>query len=190
MILLSGSPYTVARYHREQFPEDAAELMFQGPVVRVGVRFEHWLGGAVLEADAILDTGADCTSISLRWIAAVSGPPWEPFPAHGPDGYVEEAVSIRIGGVDLRLPSGLEAPELTPQGPCPPSLQHTALWSLPEREGREDILLGRDFLRINRLMLVVDGQTGAISLLYPIDADNRRRREQVLTALAPCQVLP
>ncbi|WP_441290949.1 hypothetical protein ACSRUE_10915 [Sorangium sp. KYC3313] len=52
---------------------------------------------------------------------------------------------------------------------------------LREMSGHEDLLLGRDFLRHDGILLVIDSEN--FSLLLPDDEDNRRRRDQVRRAL-------
>ena len=51
--------------------------------------------------------------------------------------------------------------------------------------GLDDILVGRDFLLYNNLLFVVDGSAESFSLLHPVDEENRRKREMILSTLRP-----
>ncbi len=144
------------------------------------VRFAEWLPGD-FEADAFVDPGADCTVLSHRWAqgcrraAAMEhrliAPP---YPLLDVAGYVTETVSVQVGPSGwLALPSD---PQLARQGTAQPE-------QLREMAGYEDLLLGRDFLRLHRILLVVDGE-GEFSLLLPDDDDNAGRRDVVLRALS------
>lgn len=134
-----------------------------------------------LEADAFVDPGADATMLSHRWAlscrreAAIKRALIvEPHPLLDFEGNILETVSVAIGQSGwLDLPSELQ---LARQGgPHPDQLR--------DMPGYEDILIGRDFLRLHNLLLVVDG-SGEFSLLLPDDEDNAARREAILRCIS------
>ena len=124
-----------------------------------------------MEADVFIDPGADFTHISPRWIRDQGGtgkwamPISYEDPAHADHFVLVEDAFIEIGGVELPLG---DAVSITPSS---------------SMQGAEDMLLGRDFLSVHHLMLVIDGEESSFSLLLPSDEDNRRRREQIRRAL-------
>jgi hypothetical protein len=68
----------------------------------------------------------------------------------------------------------------------PVGWEDSRLWrEALEMPGYEDVLLGRDFLRANDLLLLVDFSDGWFSLLHPRDAENLEHRERVIAAFAP-----
>ncbi len=180
MILVARRAFTVSRYHRRVSPEMAASPLARGPVLRVRVRFEWWMEGRPIEADAFVDPGADETIFSLRWIAEQGGKgararPWSflAYPGDPDSGLLDEGATIEIGGRALEL--GMTQPvRLLSQG-TPASVMN----------GFEDILLGRDFFAAHGLLFVLDGQDESFSLLLPADDDNQQRRKRILAELSP-----
>lgn len=73
MILIGRRKFSVSRFHAEHYPYTADSALARGPVVRLGLRFDRWLGGRRLEADAFVDPGADETILSLRWVQQQGG---------------------------------------------------------------------------------------------------------------------
>ncbi|WP_437526576.1 hypothetical protein WME79_41235 [Sorangium sp. So ce726] len=174
MVIVQRQPFGVSRFftkHKGQPQEH--EL---GLVVPVRIQFERWLGGKLLEADVFIDSGADCTLLSHRWLEAcwrTALPHEKPrLPLVSPEGWIREKVAISIGGSVLEFPP---SPQLAWQvgGAERPQFR--------EMPGYEDLLLGRDFLRHYGILLVIDGEN--FSLLLPDDEDNQRRRDQVRRAL-------
>lgn len=168
MILARRQPFAVSGHHGERFPERAALDREKGPLLRVQVRFQQWLEGREVEADAFIDPGADLTVVSVRWAALLAD-------RHGPTtdllmdgGFILEDVLVTIGSQALLVPKTEAGPQL---------------WSQPgDMGGYEDILLGRDFLTAHGLLLVIDGDRSDFSLLFPGDEENRRLRDQVRAA--------
>jgi hypothetical protein len=143
-------------------------------VIGVKLRFERWLDGRSLDADAFIDPGADETYLSLRWVGEQAGrkrnlrPQASRLDPYEPARYrLEERSFVVMGGCEL---------ELSPAHPV-------LLMAQPPMAGFEDLLLGRDFLVAHRLLVVLDGAEETISILRPADEDNCRRRERVLDAL-------
>ncbi len=175
MILLGRHPFDVSRFHAERYPETAKSPLARGPVVRLRVSFERWLGGRPLEADAFIDPGADETILSLRWILEQGGKGSQarprttlPDPRWRDHYLLDEGTNVEIAGCTLAL--GTTQPvRILPQ---------------PPMNGFEDMLLGRDFLAAHRLLFVLDGEDETFSMLLPDDHDNRRRRERILAELS------
>jgi hypothetical protein len=178
MLVVSEQAFGVAGYHRLSAPQDAVQDLAQGPIVAIEIEFEQWLGGQPLAAEAFIDLGADNTWISSRWIReqAQAASASIDAPKIAPDGVLIEQAHLSIG--DLRLPLGdLQRPVVvTEQGP--------GADPLAQMPGFEDLLLGRDFITQHGLLLVIDGARRTFSILAPVDAANRERRDRVLTTLA------
>ncbi|WP_438033275.1 hypothetical protein [Sorangium sp. So ce204] len=174
MVIVQRQPFGVSRFFTEHQGQPQEHDL--GLVVPIRIQFERWLGGTPLEADVFIDSGADCTLLSHRWLEACwrTALPRETLrlPLIGPGGWIREKVSISIGGCVLQLSP---SPQLAWQvgGAERPELR--------EMSGYEDLLLGRDFLRHYGILLVIDSEN--FSLLLPDDEDNRRRRDQVRRAL-------
>ena len=176
MILVARRPFGVSRFHQLTSPEMASSALARGPVLRLTLRFERWMGGRPLEADAFVDPGADQTILSMRWIRDQGGQGRHQAPRYAlqhpgdPDsGLLDEAAVAQIAGQPLALGS-TQVVRVMEQPP-----------------GFEDILLGRDFLSAHQLLLVLDGKDEAFSLLLPADDDNQRKRERILGELSPDQ---
>lgn len=174
MILVHRQPFSVSRFHEQLHPDTAGSALASGPVLRVQLRFERWLGGLGRVADAFIDPGADETILSLRWIQGQGGRGRQARPRVSvpdprlPGHYLlEEGVNVEIAGCELAL--GTTRP--------------VRVLAQPPMPGFEDVLLGRDFLVSHRLLLLLDGQDQAFSILFPADAENQRQRESVLAAL-------
>ena len=172
MILVSHQPFGISDHHAGRDPDARDRPSARGPVLRVRIRFEQWMEGKSLEADAFIDPGADFTLISSRWIEGQGGiGEWERPISYAndldkPDHFLlNESAFVEIGGVELSLG---DAVGITPS---------------PTMPGYEDMLLGRDFLSAHHLLLVIDGEENTFSLLQPADEDNRGRREQIRRAL-------
>ena len=168
MILLRREPFRVATARMFAGGADTAP----GLVCKVSVRFENWLNGVSLRAEAFIDPGADTTLIRASWIRqcgqAFSSipPPRSVTDPHDPDvRQLEEGLEFQFGsGPWLTGPYAIEQRERVP--------------------GHEDILLGRDFLTQNGLLLVIDGETKTYSLLYPNDDGNKATRERIRRAIS------
>jgi hypothetical protein len=174
MILVHRRPFSVSRFHERMHPDTAGSALASGPVLRVRLRFERWLGGEGRDADAFIDPGADETILSLRWIEELGGRGRRARPRvsvpdpHLPGHYLlEEEVKVEIAGCELAL--GTTRP--------------VRVLAQPPMPGFEDVLLGRDFLAAHRLLLLLDGQDREFSILFPTDAENQRQREGILAAL-------
>lgn len=173
MILLGRHRFGVSRFHAALHPESAGLPHARGPVVRLGLRFERWLGGRRLDLDAFVDPGADETILSLRWIHAQRGKGSHARPRmtlpdpREPHYLLDEGATVEIAGCTLAL--GTTRPvRVLPQ---------------PPMNGFEDMLLGRDFLAAHRLLLVLDGEEESLSMLLPADDENRQRRERIVAEL-------
>ncbi|KYF55053.1 hypothetical protein BE08_36285 [Sorangium cellulosum] len=175
MILLGRHRFSVSRFHAEHYPDTADSALARGPVVRLGLRFERWLGGRRIEADAFVDPGADETILSLRWIQEQGGKGSQarprttlPDPRERHHYLLDEGATVEIAGRTLAL--GTTRPvRVLPQ---------------PPMSGFEDMLLGRDFLAAHGLLFVLDGQEETFSMLLPEDEDNRQRRRRILAELS------
>ncbi|WP_437925383.1 hypothetical protein WMF37_40985 [Sorangium sp. So ce291] len=175
MILLGRHRFSVSRFHAEHYSATADSALARGPVVRLCLRFERWLGGRRLEADAFVDPGADETILSLRWIQEQGGKGGQarprttlPDPRERHHYLLDEVATAEIGGRALAL--GTTHPvRILPQ---------------PPMSGFEDMLLGRDFLAAHRLLFVLDGEEETFSLLLPEDEDNQQRRRRILAELS------
>ena len=180
MILVHRHHFGVSRWHAEQLrPRGRAPRAHEkGLVMRVRVRFAHWLGGNDVEADAFVDPGADTSVLSWRWAALA----WDATGRQGELDYegdvIREDVFVIIHGCSLRLPATAIGPSIMPQD-VPPQPGDMPGW--------EDLLLGRDFLSAHKLLLVVDGDRdgGRFSMLLPDDDDNRAVRAAVMAAFEP-----
>jgi len=169
VILLREEPFRVAeaRFHSGG-GSDA-----QGLVVRVFVRFGKWAERAELQAEAFIDPGADVTTFRRSWFgrftAVASQPtPWvSGDPADKRGRAVSEPFEFRFG-----TGPWLEGPVST--------IERADDRDFP---GHEDILIGRDFLTQNGLLLVIDGATKTYSLLHPGDDANRGTRERIRQAI-------
>lgn len=175
MILVHRQPFGVSEFHVRQRPDTAGTALARGPVVRVTPRFEQWLGGRVIEADAFVDPGADDTVLSMRWVEEHAGRGRHAQPIFStPDPrdlayrLLEEEAFVQMGGCELALTTG----------------SPVRLMAQPPMAGFEDVLLGRDFLAAHQLLVIFDGQDETVSILHPADDDSRRRRDRVLDALA------
>jgi hypothetical protein len=175
MILVHRQPFAVSEFHVRRNPDMAGTALARGPVVRVKIRFERWLAGRSLDADAFVDPGADDTVLSLRWVEEHAGRGRHARPrASTPDpqdpayGLLEEDAFVQIGGSELALAAG----------------RKVRMMAQPPMAGFEDMLLGRDFLVAHRLLVILDGHDEAFSILHPADEDNRRRRDRVLDAIS------
>lgn len=173
MILLGRRGFSVSRFHAEHHPEMADSPLARGPVVRLGLRFERWLGGRPVEADAFVDPGADETILSLRWIEEQGGKGRHARPRmtlpdpREPHYLLDEEATVEIAGATLAL--GTTRPvRVLPQ---------------PPMNGFEDMLLGRDFLTAHRLLFVLDGEEETFSMLLSDDQENRHRRERIRATL-------
>lgn len=178
MLILSDEPFRVAGYHRLAEPEDAVDELAQGPIVPVKIDFEQWLDRRPMAADAFLDIGADHTMISRRWIReqAETAPPASPAePKIGPDGLLIEEVHLTLGQQRFVL-GDLDRPVVIAD-------QDPETETSSKMPGLEDLLLGRDFMTQHGLLVVIDGARRTFSILAPIDAANRRRRDRVLSSL-------
>lgn len=185
MILLHQQRFRVAAYHRKVDPEHADQSFAQGLVVPVEVTFEDWLDGRVLRAEAFLDTGADETVISLRWLSEQSeaaGSSRGTLPLTSPTGTVEESIKLAVGGHRLDLGD--------PDRPVWIGAQGDEVAGIAEMAGCEDILLGRDFITQHGLLLLIDGADRSLSLLLPSDMANRDRRESIRRAFDPRHPAP
>jgi len=172
MILVSRQSFGVSRYCAREHTEVALGENASGPVLRVRIRFDQWFKEKRLEADAFIDSGADTTLISSRWVTEQGGvkrrarPKSSVLDPERADHYLlEEEAFVEIGGIELSLGSGL------------------GILPAPALPGYEDILLGRDFLSRHRLLFVLDAGEATFSILKPSDEDNRLRRNQILRAL-------
>jgi hypothetical protein len=175
MILLGHHRFSVSRYHAEHYPDTARSALARGPVVRLSVKFERWLSGRRLEADAFVDPGADETILSLRWVQEQGGKGRHARPRttqpnlREPHHYLlDEGATVEIAGCTLAL--GTTRP--------------VRVLQQPPMTGFEDMLLGRDFLAAHRLLFVLDGEDEAFSMLLPADEDNRLRRKRILAELS------
>ncbi len=175
MILAGRQPFTVSRYHGSQDPAMAASDVAQGPVLRLRLSFERWMGGRPLDAEAFVDPGADDTILSLRWILEQGGKGSRAKPRIAlqdpgdPDsGLLDEGAAVEIEGRALALGT----------------TRRVRVMSQPPIPGFEDILLGRDFLAAHGLLFILDGQDQTFSMLLPADEDNQHRRERILAELS------
>ncbi|WP_437484666.1 hypothetical protein WME75_45490 [Sorangium sp. So ce1014] len=174
MVIVQRQPFGVSRFFTQHSGQPQERDL--GLVVPVRIQFERWLGGKLLEADAFIDSGADCTLLSYRWLETCWRAAFPDVklrrPLIDPRGWIREKVSISIGGCVLELPP---SPQLAWQ------IGGASRSDLREMPGFEDLLLGRDFLRHHGILLVIDRED--FSLLLPHDEENRRRRDQVRQAL-------
>ncbi|MFS8065096.1 MAG: hypothetical protein ACMG6S_01865 [Byssovorax sp.] len=175
MILVGRRQFSVSRFHASQYPDSANLVVARGPVVRLHVTFERWLGGRRIEADAFIDPGADETILSLRWLqeqnekGKYARPRTTlPDPRVREHYLLDEGATVEIAGCALAL--GTTRP--------------VRVLAQPPMAGFEDMLLGRDFLAAHGLLFILDGQEEEFSLLFPVDDDNRQRRERILAALS------
>ncbi len=177
MILLHRCGFGIARYHEREQPGDADEPLAQGFVVKVEITFEQWLDGTPLSADAFLDPGADNSFLSRRWIEeqAEAAGAEDPTPAIDEEGAIFERLHVLIAGCRLPLGNRQRPLWVGSQG----GVQE------PERQmpGFEDLLLGRDFITLHGLLLVIDGEHRELSILAPEDASNRAKRDRILELL-------
>lgn len=67
-MIVQRQPFGVSRFFTQHIGQPQERDL--GLVVPVRIQFERWLGGKLLEADAFIDSGADCTLLSHRWIEA------------------------------------------------------------------------------------------------------------------------
>lgn len=173
MILVARQPFGVSRYHQLTNPEMASSALARGPVLHLTLRFERWMDGRPLEADAFVDPGADQTILSLRWIQEQGGQGRHQTPRYAlqrpgdlDSGLLDEAAAVQIAGQSLALGT-TQVVRVMEQPP-----------------GFEDILLGRDFLSAHQMLLVLDGKDETFSLLLPADHDNQRKRERILKEIS------
>lgn len=175
MILVQREPFRVSSFHHRCDPEMAVTRLARGPVIQVKLRFERWLMGKPLDADAFVDPGADETILSLRWILEQGG--WgrhsrprstTPDPQDPAHCLLREAAYVQIGGRELALNAG----------------RPVRLMLQPPMAGFEDVLLGRDFLVAHGLLVLLDALEGSLSILDPADEDNQRRRGLVHEAMS------
>lgn len=177
MLIQSEQLFRVAGYHRLKVPEDAVDDLAQGPIVTVEIEFEQWLAGRPLAAEAFLDVGADSTTISRRWIReqAEAAKASTDEPKIAPDGLLIEQAFLTIGGLRFQL-GDLDRPVVVAQ-------QDEGDGAFPRMPGFEDLLLGRDFMTQHDLLVVLDGARRVFSILAPVDAANRQRRDRILATL-------
>lgn len=158
------------------------ESILEGPVVDLQIVFERWLKPSVLHAEAIFDSGADCTLVSYRWLTETyvaqmgSSKRFYP-PVPNPVGEIVERACVRMGGTQLVLP---RTTRIARQGGVGRPLQFFA-----DMPGYEDIILGRDFLRDNGLMLAIDGHVRDTALVS--DLGESKLRTTVRAALGVTQ---
>jgi hypothetical protein len=177
MILLHKHHFGVAEYHRQVAPHQARDRISQGLVIPVELIFEEWLSSEPQAAEAFLDPGADTSMLSLRWAHARAAEANTPFlkPKSTATGAILEEVGLKIGGIRLSLGDPSQPPLLADQD--------ERMLSFPAMPGYEDLLLGRDFITQHELMVVIDGKEESLSLLAPLDAENRQVRERILETL-------
>jgi hypothetical protein len=173
VILVHRHRFGVSRWHAREHPETATSAVARGPVLRLGLTFERWMGGRRLDADAFFDPGADETCLSARWVKEQGGrgkhaQPRVRIPDPELPGILDEGLVVEMAGCSLPFSAGRV--RVTPQ---------------PPMAGFEDILLGRDFLAAHGLMFILDAEDEEFSILLPVDEDNRRRRSDILAALSP-----
>jgi hypothetical protein len=175
VILVSRRRFGISHRHALEHPEAAAWAVARGPVLRVGLTFERWLGGRRLEADAFVDPGADQTCVSMRWVQEQGGKGKQAKPRTTlpdpelPDCYLlDERLTVEIDGHTLALGGA----------------GRVRIMQQPPMAGFEDVLLGRDFLAEHGLMLILDAQGEEFSLLLPADDENRQRRADILAAVS------
>jgi len=186
MLVVRGQAQRVARYLEKVSPKCATLEWAKGLVVPVRVGFSPWHEGQMFEADAFIDTGCDCTLISWRWLVEQVGIASEEDAPYFSDGWkIEEDVEVEIAGHRFGIPEGKAA--LRAQGDFTAAVDWLGreTWQSPEwrMAGHEDLLLGRDFLIHNRLVLAFSGVTSRFSLLVGGDADNDRRMHVVAEAM-------
>ncbi len=195
MILSYSKRFKTSEYHQEFCPESANMSSSEGLVIEVDVHFEHWLDGRWAKAEAFVDPGADSTIFSLRWIGKLASENHlfgGSTPALDPYTRIREDIIIKFDNEELRIPRTRHGPKIGRQGAFPEGYKFVGkqLDNLLTMPGYEDVLLGRDFLVRHQLMLVVDGDNRKFSMLYPIDAENRKRRKAILGALDPEEPCP
>jgi hypothetical protein len=191
MILINRQAYTLGDHFEQRLPAlTVSPLQMRpallGPVVRVSVRFEQWERDARKQADAFIDPGADVTAFSHRWL--VEGDlELYPEPEARADGLFKENASIEIGGRWFDIPLTGEGPVVYRELPrrysdgyqvpeCPWENARPANWL-------DDLLIGRDFLAHHKLLICLDAGEKTISLLFPGDAENRERRNKILSII-------
>jgi hypothetical protein len=177
MLLLHRHSFSVASYHQKIDSQQATEDLAQGLVVPVELVFESWLERQAIQADAFLDPGADNSMISLRWIhekASEAGAPAE-APMMNPAGFILERIELVIGGKRLPLGNTSQRVWVGNQG------DHV-MDILSEMPGLEDLLLGRDFITQHGLLVMIDGDQRCLSILAPVDPQNREKRERIRAA--------
>lgn len=178
MIALRGAPFNVAFHYIEKFGNPSIDAT--GPVTTAHLTFEYWLNGDSVDADVFIDPGADATVISWRWISKVAQTRPSSDTAPMLDGSLlreEFYVQFAPGQEPLRCARACIGWQEAPDSPLPRPI------GLPKMPGHEDILLGRDFLTQNGLLLLIDGKDRSFSLLHPGDPDNRRSRVEILRVL-------
>lgn len=188
MLLIHRHPFGVSRHLRRTSPAWAEQVLAQGLVLPLRLRFECWLSGRPVEADAFLDTGADTTVISLRWAAALGDTTGLGKPILDPSHRFVEEVYLEIGAHTLPLPLTVHGPRLCRQqgDTCPSGWTEEGWRLVPEIAGYEDILLGRDFFAAHGLLLLVDyGVQPSFSLLHPQEEEGRACRNAILQAFEP-----
>lgn len=165
-----------------------------GPVLRLKARFARWQADVEVDADAFVDPGADVSFLSERWLRShAPAPPAQRLPSlrhkSYPDGQRDrilvEPLMLSVSGRTFTVPLTSEGPRIRLQdlGDGRPNAENTTeKWA--DMGGYEDILLGRDFLDANDLLLVIDGAGRRFSLVVPDDEDNQRRRAAIRGALS------
>jgi hypothetical protein len=167
----------------------------RGPVLRVQVQFEEWQGGRALNADGFLDIGADTSIMSLRWIrrsastdlSQPTGLRGSSIPKFDKNWKIVENVSFRIGAACLSFSGdeGLDVGWQEKEGDRKLAERINNRSEPPRMPGREDILIGRDVITRNKLLVLTDGDRKDFSILLPTDAQNKLRRARILKAFDP-----
>ena len=187
MLVVRRQPFDVSERHRSI--RGYARNSARGPVFPVSVQFARAQEARPIHADAFLDTGAPYSVVSLLWLAERAGVRrFVELPATDTNGRVQEQVTISVGSSVLRLRDTRLMRQGDTIGDRPPAQWHAdarlcATWrAMQELPGFDDVLLGRDFLIANRLLLILDGaaEEPRFSLLFPDDLSNRVRRRLIL----------
>ncbi len=180
MIVVNRQPFSVADYHTIAAPAVARRRTSEGPVAQVQMRFSTEAGEVEHSGQAFVDPGADRSILSLRWLRAIG---LAAVCDHNLS--ILNLLSVAIG--DAAFPTSDEfRPVVRKQGQRPDSMTAAEgdLWRQARvMPGKEDLLLGRDFLNANRLLLLVDGVEEEFSLVWAMDKENRRLRRSILAKL-------